>query len=338
MQRHGITRRRFVNLTALGAASTLLPISALADEDASEPLRFGVIADVHKDVMHDADQRLRLFVEEMKREKVDFIIQLGDFCVPIDANLPFLKIWNSFSGPRYHVLGNHDTDGAGDHPDRFKRSETVEYWGMEDRYYSFDKQGIHFVVLDGNDQGPGQQPYYRWVAEDQLKWLTADLENTQLPTIVFVHQSPERPEDGGLENGKQVQEILEQANQNQARKKVVACLSGHHHRDYLRQINGILYSQINSASYYWLGGNYLKVRYSPEIDKAYPYIKYTVPYQDPLFAVVTLDRAHGFLQIEGRRTEFVGPSPWELGASREELDAATLMPRISNWKTPVGMI
>ena len=121
MQRHGITRRRFVNLTAFGAASTLLPISALADEDASEPLRFGVIADVHKDVMHDADQRLRLFIEEMKREKVDFIIQLGDFCVPIDANLPFLKIWNSFSGPRYHVLGNHDTDGAGEHPDRFKR-------------------------------------------------------------------------------------------------------------------------------------------------------------------------------------------------------------------------
>lgn len=335
MQRRQMTRRDFVNLTVVGAASSLYPVPTFANDAPSGPLRFGVIADVHKDVMHDADERLRVFVDEMSREKVDFIIQLGDFCVPIDANLAFLDIWNSFDGPRHHVLGNHDTDGSSDHPERFTREETVEYWGMKDRFYSFDARGVHVVVLDGNDQGPGQTPYYRWVADDQLKWLENDINSTSLPTLVFIHQSPERPNDGGIENGKQLQKLLEDANRKAGQRKVVACLSGHHHRDYLRRIGSILYSQINSASYYWLGSRYLTVRYSPAIDKSHPYIKYTVPYKESLFALVTVDLTNGFLQIEGRCTEFVGPSPWELGASRDELEATTLVPRISDWKTPL---
>ena len=98
---------------------------------------------------------------------------------------------------------------------------------------------------------------------------------------------------------------------------------------------GIHYLQINSMSYQWLGGDYQHVRYSKEVDEKFPWIKYTVPYKDSLFAVVTIDTARGFLEIEGRQSEFVGPSPWEIGASREELDAATLVPKISDWKTPV---
>jgi hypothetical protein len=103
----------------------------------------------------------------------------------------------------------------------------------------------------------------------------------------------------------------------------------------MRRIGSVLYSQINSASYYWIGSRYQQVRYSPEIDKSHPYIKYTIPYKESLFAIVTVDVANGILTIEGRSTEFVGPSPWEMGASREELEAPTLVPRISDWKTPV---
>ena len=116
--------------------------------------------------------------------------------------------------------------------------------------------------------------------------------------------------------------------------KVLACFTGHHHRDYLRRFGSIWYPQINSASYHWLGGKYLQVRYSDEVDKKYPYIKYTVPYKDPLFALVTVDLVKDAMSIEGGKTEFVGPSPWEQGASREELDGLTLKPRISNWRVP----
>ena len=233
MHQQNIRRRQFLNLSMIGATAALYPFErVVGNESKPEPIRFGVIADVHKDVMHDADQRLQVFIDEMNKQQVDFILQLGDFCIPTNENLGFLEIWNSFMGPRYHVLGNHDTDGnSTDHPERFKRETTVEYWGMKHRYYSFDQKQIHIVVLDGNDQGPGQKPYYRWVAEDQLAWFANDLASTSFPTLVFVHQSPERPEDGGLENGRQVQKIMEDANRKAGEQRVIACFSGHHHRD-----------------------------------------------------------------------------------------------------------
>ena len=329
-------RREFLKGSALVGASTLLtswPTLGQGQEAvdaATKPLRFGIIADVHKDIMHDADDRLQTFVDQMNQAEVDFVVQIGDFCVPKDANKGFLDIWNSFTGPRYHVLGNHDTDGG------YKREQTVAWWGMKARYYSYDRSGVHFVVLDGNDRPENHAGGYpRYIASDQLDWLQKDLAATGLPTIVFVHQSIERENKGGVQNGAIVRAHLEAANKEAGRRKVIACFSGHHHRDYVRQINDIVYPQINSASYFWVGGDYLRVRYSDAIDAAYPYIKYTVPYQDPIFAVVTIDLTQGSLSIEGRRSSFVGPAPWELGKDREFWDAPTLTPLVSDWKMPV---
>jgi 3',5'-cyclic AMP phosphodiesterase CpdA len=326
-------RRDFLTTTLAGTTLVALPATCQALDDA-KPLRIGLIADVHQDVMHDAEQRLQVFIDEMKRAKVDFLLQLGDFCIPVDSNKPFLDIWNSYSGPRYHVLGNHDMDGKGEHPKRFRPEETVEYWGMPHRYYSFETNGIHIIVLDGNDQGPGQKPYYRYIGDEQLAWFGKQLDQTRLPTIVFVHQSPERPNQGGLENGVRVRKVMQEANRRAGWQQVIACFSGHHHRDYMRRINNILYSQINSASYYWIGSKFQHVRYSEQINKQYPNIKNTVPYKSSLFATVSIDLRNKVLAITGRESEFVGPSPWKLGADKQELEAASLVPKISNWKTP----
>lgn len=330
------TRRTFLKASGLAGAGNLLAAwPAWAQEPASTkdnqtPLRFGVIADVHKDVMHDADQRLQAFIDHMKKAKVDFILQLGDFCVPKDANKGFLEIWNSFPGPRHHVLGNHDTDGG------YKRAQTVKWWKMTARFYSFDRSGVHFVILDGNDRPADHKGGYpRFIADDQLSWLRKDLAATKLPTIVFVHQSVERADKGGVQNGAAVRQIFEEANTEAGRRKVVACFSGHHHRDYVRQINNIVYPQINSASYHWVGGNYQRVRYSKEIDAKFPYIKYTVPYKDPIFALVTIDQVRGFMGIEGRRSSFVGPAPWEIEHDRKHWDAPTLTAGVADWKMPI---
>ena len=325
------SRRSFLKGSALASASTIVTSwTTIADDHPAKPLRFGLITDVHKDVMHDADDRLRAFIGDMNTAKVDFIAQLGDFCVRKAANQGFLDIWNSFQGPRYHVLGNHDTDGG------YKREQTVAWWKMPARFYSFDQGGLHFVILDGNDRPEDHAGGYpRFIAEDQLDWLRNDLKDTNLLTVVFVHQSLERPEEGGVQNGAAVRSILEEANANAGQRKVIACFSGHHHRDYVRQINDIVYPQINSASYHWVGGDFLKVRYSKEIDEAYPYIKYTVPYKAPIFALVTIDQARGFMEITGKRSTFVGPPPWELGKDRKLWDADTLTPHVSDWKVPV---
>lgn len=332
-----MNRRHALSMGLAGASTLLLPRISLSYSEMAEPVRFGVIADIHKDVMHDADKRLKTFVDTMNKQDVDFIVQLGDFCIPATYNSEFMKIWNTFNGPRHHVLGNHDMDGNGvERPDvayGWKRDETVEFWGMKSRFYSFDHGGVHFVVLDGNDKKPEKQSgYRRWVGREQLAWFEKDLKDTRLSTIVFIHQSPEN--DEGVENGDSVRAVMEKANQESA-GKVLACFTGHHHRDYLRNLNSIWYPQINSASYFWIGGKYKHIRYSEEIDAKYPYIKYTVPYEEPLFAIVTLDIANGAMSIEGSKTEFVGPSPWDLGASREELDAASLKPTVSDWRVPM---
>jgi len=327
----GSNRRDFLKSVSVGAFSCTVswPSVASAQEgDPDKPLRFGIITDIHKDIMHDADDRLQAFIDEMTAENVDFIIQVGDFCVPKPENKGFLAIWNQFAGPRYHVIGNHDTDGG------FTREQTVAFWGMDSRFYSFDRSGVHFVVLDGNDKPTDHAGGYpRYIAEDQIDWLKKDVEATGLPTVVFIHQSVERK--SGIQNGAAIRAVFEDANRKAGFRKVVACFSGHHHRDYVRQINDVVYPQINSASYYWVGGDFLKVRYSEEIDAGYPYIKYTVPYKDPIYAIATMDTHRGFLSIEGKRSEFVGPPPWELGKTREAWEAQSLTPDVSDWKMPI---
>ena len=329
--------RAFAGSAALvaGLGTTRFRFARAADAP-PEPVRFGIVSDVHKDVMHDADERLQRFITHMQKEKPDFLLQLGDFCTPAPQNRGFLSIWNQFTGPRHHVIGNHDMDGdrekGRDKRYNFTREETMAYWGMRARYYSFDIGGVHFVILDGNDPGPGQDYYYYYLADEQLAWLERDLEATSLPTFLFCHQGLER--DAGVANQEAARRVLEEANSKAGGGKVIACFSGHHHRDYIRTIGGILYAKVNSMSYYYLGSRFAHLRYSEEVDRAHPTIKHTAPYKDPLYALVTVDPHQGVLEIAGTRSDFEGPSPWELGASREELDARSLVPKISDWRIP----
>jgi predicted phosphodiesterase len=121
------SRRHFLKSIAASTAAAGFPLPIHAAGTDPTKLRIGIITDVHKDVIHDADARLQTFVDAMRREQVDAIIQLGDFCIPKPANRAFLAIFNQFSGPRYHVLGNHDMDGG------FTRDQAVAFLGMKSR-------------------------------------------------------------------------------------------------------------------------------------------------------------------------------------------------------------
>ena len=82
-------------------------------------------------------------------------------------------------------------------------------------------------------------------------------------------------------------------------------------------------------SYEWLGEKCQTIRYSKEIDEKYPYIKYTAPYKDPLFAFVEVTKNR--IQIEGIKSSFVGPSPKELGCPERPENKRTI-PEIENRK------
>lgn len=313
-------RRTFLKNSVLAAAgATLSTRTSPAAEISYPPLKFGICADLHQDVMHDGPERLKKFIDAMNAAQVDFIIQLGDFCRPYDHNRIIVDIWNEFKGPRYHVLGNHDTDGG------FTREQVVEFWGAPGKYYSFDIKGYHCVVLDGNEGEKRPEKKYPSVfSKEQLSWLERDLSQTDLPTLVFLHQGLES--DTGVENAMKVRCILEAANREKPKVRLV--FSGHHHLDYHNVINDIHYLQINSMSYHFIGKKYRHASYGPEILEKHPKIWETTPYRDPLWALVEI-RPDGTFILQGQKSVYVGPSPRERGEPRFE-DLPESVPYISD--------
>ncbi|MEM7379587.1 MAG: metallophosphoesterase [Bacteroidota bacterium] len=303
-----IERRSFIKRSlALGALATV-PISLKAFEGIFDngPMRIGIVADVHQDIIHDGVERLRFFMEDMQNRQPDFIIQLGDFALPRKRNQPLLDVWNEFKGSKYHVLGNHDMHDLG-----FTREQTMKWWQMDKRYYAFDKGGLHFIVLDGNDKNPEPwSGYNRYIGPEQKEWLKNDLENTRKPTVVFCHQSMEA--EGGIANGMEIRAVFEEARISEKQSKVIACFSGHHHTDYVKNINNIPYIQINSMSYKWVGAKYEYQRFPPHIEATYPNLSKTCPYRNPLYTMLTLDIEKQSLHLEGRETQFIPPTPHEL--------------------------
>lgn len=181
----GSSRRKFLKDTV--KLTTALSISGAfcACYKPESEVTFGVITDIHQDLIPDAEDRLRAFINQSQSRKLDFIIQMGDFCIPKPENRAFVDLFNGYSGDKYHILGNHDTDGG------FSGEQAMDFWTMRAKYYSFDYHGVHFVVLDGNDPNP--QPfegYNRFIGAEQLEWLRRDLSGTNFLTIIFTHQVP----------------------------------------------------------------------------------------------------------------------------------------------------
>ena len=81
-------------------------------------------------------------------------------------------------------------------------------------------------------------------------------------------------------------------------------------------------------SYEWLGADYKHARFSPDIEKAHPWVSYTAPYKDALYAIVTLS-FKGTIVIEGIKSEWIRPSPSDLGAP-EKSGGHPSVPWISN--------
>tara|TARA_B100001029_G_scaffold52218_1_gene41835 strand:+ start:141 stop:395 length:255 start_codon:yes stop_codon:yes gene_type:complete len=67
-----INRRKFTALLSAGAGSIAIPEAVFpAVKKLGRPVKLGLIADLHQDVMHDGLQRLESFTSAMKTEKPD---------------------------------------------------------------------------------------------------------------------------------------------------------------------------------------------------------------------------------------------------------------------------
>ena len=327
-------RRKFINQLGMGAGASLVPSTLLSftpsilSKNREKPLNFGIVSDVHKDLMPDANQRLETFINQAQEREVDFIIQMGDFCFGETKNKDFLKIWETYKGPKYHILGNHDMD-------RNSKEEMLDFWGMPKTYYSYDVGGYHFVILDANFlYQDGKFTDYKhanfyvdskirtYINEEQIEWFKADLEATKLPTIVFSHQSLWH----GVKNRLTLQKIMETH-----KEKVICSLNGHNHTDYHFKQKEIDYIGINSMSYQWVSGKYENTeRFSKEFYKEYGNLHHIAAYKDPLYAFATLN-PKGTMKIEGVKSNWMSPSPHEISRRNNDgkYDASI---QISNYK------
>lgn len=236
-----------------------------------KPLTFGIVADVqYADKEPNSGRYYRVgmsglaaFVQDCNRRHTDFAIQLGDL---IDGGENagrdidrLTAVYEQLNCRGYHVLGNHDFEGL-------RRSTVLGRFKLERGYYTFEKNGVLFVVLDTQDvavQGgwtvnsdvykkaeellgklaeqkiPNAQAYNGSLGERQLVWLDsvlAEAKKKNQDVIVFGHLPlwPELDKHTAW-NSANVRKVLA------AYGCVRAYLCGHNHSGGYGEENGIHY-------------------------------------------------------------------------------------------------
>ncbi|MFT3702705.1 MAG: metallophosphoesterase [Agriterribacter sp.] len=316
------SRRNFIASATAVCVALQIPVSAKSFlSGLKKKVKLGIITDLHQDIMHDGLSRLQAFVQHMKDERPDALLQMGDFAYPGDKNKEVIELYKNAHQQVLHVIGNHDTDAG------FTKEQCMSYWGMPGRYYTKDINGILFIILDGNDKGSPSYKggYPAYVNEEQKSWLKQQLNEAAKPVIIVSHQPIAGP--GAIDNAKEIQELL-----GAASHKILLAINGHTHIDDMLSVGNVTYVHINSASYFWGGDKYTHESYGADIHKEHPYISRTFPYRDALFALLTIDPAKGTVTIEGKKSEWVGASPEQLGYKETYYADAgkVIAPTISN--------
>ena len=250
-----MTRRRLLS----AATAILAAAAAVATMTAEAPplLRFGVVTDLHyADIdaagtrsYRESDDKLAECVQVLNAKGAAFLVELGDFKdqdrAPDEARtLKYLEtiesVFAGFKGPRYHVLGNHDTDSLS--KAQFLAAAPNTGIVPNATRYAFVSGGVRFVVLDANHKADGSDydhGNFNWTDSNidapQVAWLAKTLGASAEPVIVLVHQQLDGTGDYYVKNAAEVREVLEKSG------KVIAVLQGHRHEGGFSTINGIPY-------------------------------------------------------------------------------------------------
>lgn len=220
-------------------------------------LRLGVVTDIHhglpagtKTGVH-ALPLLREVGRWADEAGIDLLIDLGDRINNLkrDNDLRLTRevaqVFGEFATPRAHLLGNHDNH-------EMSRADAEAAMGVSFASWSCDRKGFHLVFWNADTHITAQGLRY---TAAELAWLKADLQATQLPSVVFTHL----PLDEGSMIGNfyferyfadlayyadsgAVRDVLERSG------KVVLCVAGHTHWNARNTIDGIHYVTVQSLS------------------------------------------------------------------------------------------
>lgn len=136
----------------------------------TQPVRFLFFSDAHAGF-----KLLDQFIEKANRERPELVIDGGDF-VEEGTEPEFARAAASrakLEVPLHVVTGNHDV---------LRRGRFSQEPGALPEFRSFDHRGVHFVLLDNQNER---------ISDHQFQQLEADLEaNRGKPTLVVMHVPP----------------------------------------------------------------------------------------------------------------------------------------------------
>ncbi|MBN1858713.1 metallophosphoesterase [Candidatus Bipolaricaulota bacterium] len=274
-------------LAVLCMAGAMLAVSA--------PVHMGIITDVHAHdtdspvegkVMTNYEERLAAFVGAMNDMEIDIVIELGDLVngtfvmgaeAGDEARIPAIlasveTILAGLKAPRHYVLGNHDVYSL-------YKAEFLDIVATESTSLSYDIGDFHVVILDAQFNAAEEDLGHAfWVVpgtipQAEIAWLQQDLEATDKPTIVCIHQ-PLDVDFALLAGGPEVRNHLEVRAVLEASENVIAVFQGHTHDFSHSEIGGIHY-----------------ITFAAMVDHVEP--------TPPTWAVVTLDPETRTIVIDG---------------------------------------
>lgn len=162
---------------------------------------------------------------------------------------------SAFPGPVFTLLGNHDLETMDKARFRAVVGSGVPGDGSDGAFGSFDRGGVHFVLLDADFREDGTEydrGGYDWtdsfVPERQRDWLRRDLlRSPHEDVLVLVHQNLDprlrdgRPDPHVVRNAAEVRSILE------ASGRKISVIQGHCHEGGLSWWNGIPYGTLRAV-------------------------------------------------------------------------------------------
>ncbi len=199
----------------------------------SYPMRFAVIGDRTGGVVPGIYGRI---VKEIDRLKPDFVLNVGDMIEGYSEDKfevrkqyeAYKKLLEPLTMPIYPVPGNHDI-WDDDAVDLYKEC-------IGEPYYSFDRRGVHFVMLDS-----GRYESIEDLEDDQIKWLEQDLatHDDALYTIAVLHK-PFWIENIAKGKADKLHDIF-------VAHGVDAVFTGHYHCYFAGEYDGVKYTSVGSS-------------------------------------------------------------------------------------------
>ena len=162
---------------------------------------FAFLTDIHIQPEMGATEGFRKAIDTLNLLNPDFIITGGDMVMDalntrysrVDSLYTlYSELCEGFNMPVYNTIGNHeiygwhsDEEGIEDHPEFGKKMFEDR---IGERFYSFDHQGWHFIVLDAIAMGE-EGRYIGRIGDEQIAWLERDLQKTgkETPIVTSVH-------------------------------------------------------------------------------------------------------------------------------------------------------